>query len=123
MNADIELKNHLITEFLLHGVFGRRLNETRGVVDGMDAVVRAFVEEAQPQIQATFKSSKMFLTNYTTQTYDNPEILSKRGVSTFFKTFSVSITIEYDKMVEEKISCTIDACVTKSLSEDLSGFV
>ena len=85
MNTDIELKNHLICEFLIRKSAPSVLLEARGVVNNIDEVVDAFMEAFQKQITETFTR----LTDRV-QSYNNSNILD--GIDTFFTNFNIYLT-------------------------------
>lgn len=89
MDTKFELKNHIIYEFYAGSPNKENiLFETRGVVNGLNQVVKAICEKIEPQAKRTCSSGKDITKAYI-------GTLSKIGLSSFFDKYSIIITTEY----------------------------
>jgi len=86
MDINTELRNHLICEFLTRKLAPSLLIETRGVINGIDEVIDAFMSVIEQQVESTFNGTNTTIS----QTYNNEDIIA--GIKTFFKEFNIKIT-------------------------------
>lgn len=94
MNINFELENHLMCEFKLHHAsYVIPINETRGIVDGIDKVINCFTNMVLPQIKEVFNINKT-----TTVIYDETSDEWKfSNIKTFFTKFKLTLKIEHGK--------------------------
>lgn len=88
MNSDLELKNHIICEFLIRNNTPTIITETRGVVNGIDDVVNTLTKAMLPQ---AMNVSKGIEGNSSTEIYNDSNILS--SIKTFFNDFNIRLKI------------------------------
>ena len=89
MNSNFELKNHILYEFFA-GLPNREniLFETRGVVNGLNKVIRAMCDEIIPQAENTCKTGKSIIHSYSGK-------VSDMGLSSFFDYYTLEVTTRY----------------------------
>lgn len=85
MNSDIELRNHLLVEFLRCNISPLSINEERHHIDKIDEIVQYFINVFDKQVYETVEGKTV-----STKTY-NGQIPFK----TYFKNYRIDLTIEY----------------------------
>lgn len=85
MDSNIQLRHHLLTQFLLKPKSDLKINEERHHLSEIDALTKYFYNLVKKQIRLAFEN-KTSITNIYSE---------KIPIQTFFKYFKLDFTIEY----------------------------